>query len=130
MHIASRAHEQSLREASYAVARVPKRSPAVRSIDHLGASMRYARNVEIFGEDEASGYFYKVVSGAVRGCRNLSDGRRQVCAFYLPGDVFGLEAGELHTYSAEAIDEVSVVIFKRSAVIAAATERLPDSSCL
>jgi CRP/FNR family nitrogen fixation transcriptional regulator len=81
--------------------------------------MRYERNVEIFGEDEPSEYFYKVVSGAVRGCKILSDGRRQICAFYLPGDAFGLEAGEMHTYSAEAIDEARVVVFKRSAVIAA-----------
>ena len=86
----------------------------------LGAPMRFARNAEIFGEDEPAEYFYQVISGAVRTYRMLDDGRRQVVAFYLPGDIFGVEAGEVHLSSAEAISESQVLVVKRGAVMARA----------
>src|SRR5512135_3349829 len=67
----------------------------------MGASMTFKRNAEIYGEDEPSEYLYKLVSGAVRTYKVLADGRRQIGAFYLPGDIFGLEAGDEHAFSAE-----------------------------
>ena len=90
------------------------------SIELMGAAMSFGRNVEIYGENEPADYFYKVISGTVRTYKVLNDGRRQIGAFYLPGDIFGLEMGEEHTFSAEAIVDCSVLIFKRSAVIALA----------
>jgi CRP/FNR family transcriptional regulator, nitrogen fixation regulation protein len=60
---------------------------------------------EIYGEAEPADYLYKVVSGAVRTCKVTSDGRRQIGGFYLPGDIFGLEAATAHVFSAEAIGE-------------------------
>ena len=77
--------------------------PLDQQILLMGAIMPYARNAEIFGEDEPAEYFYKVVSGAVRTYKILNDGRRQIGGFYLPGDVFGLEFGDEHTLSAEAV---------------------------
>jgi CRP-like cAMP-binding protein len=50
----------------------------------------------------------------------LNDGRRQISAFHLPGDLFGLESGEGHSCSAEAINQSTVLVVKRSAVLAAA----------
>jgi CRP/FNR family nitrogen fixation transcriptional regulator len=50
----------------------------------------------------------------VRTYKILSDGRRQIGGFYLPGDVFGLEFRDEHTFSAEAITETRVVVVKRS----------------
>jgi CRP/FNR family nitrogen fixation transcriptional regulator len=66
-----------------------------------------------------------VVSGAVRTYRVLNDGRRQIGAFLLPGDMFGLEAGASHGTSAEAIADSVVLVIKRSAVVALA-ERDPE----
>jgi CRP/FNR family transcriptional regulator, nitrogen fixation regulation protein len=86
----------------------------------MGAPMIFKRNTEIYGENEPAEYLYKVVSGAVRTYRVLVDGRRQIGAFYLPGDVFGLESGSAHTFSAEAISETRVVVVKRSALDSAA----------
>lgn len=86
----------------------------------MGAPMRFARNIEIYGEDEPAEYLYQVISGAVRTYRTLDDGRRQIGAFYLPGDVFGVEAGEVHLSSAEAICDAQVLVIKRSAVMARA----------
>ena len=82
--------------------------------------MNFGRNAEIFGEDEPADYFYKVVSGAVRISKLLSDGRRQIGAFYLPGEIFGLESGETHAFSAEAICDSQILVVKRSAFLAEA----------
>jgi CRP/FNR family transcriptional regulator, nitrogen fixation regulation protein len=86
----------------------------------MGAPMRFSRNTEIYGEDEPADYLYQVISGAVRTYRMLDDGRRQIGAFYLPGDIFGVEVGEVHLSSAEAISDAQVLVVKRSAVMARA----------
>lgn len=86
----------------------------------MGAPMTFARNAEIYGENEPADYVYKVVAGTVRTYKILADGRRQIGAFYLPGDVFGLEAGESHLFSAEAVSGATVLVVKRSALIALA----------
>jgi CRP/FNR family nitrogen fixation transcriptional regulator len=86
----------------------------------MGSTMGFEKNAEIFGEGEAVDYLYKVVSGAVRTCRVLTDGRRQIGAFYLPGDLFGLETGDEHTFSAEAVTDAKIVVIKRSALMALA----------
>ncbi len=95
-------------------------NPIAGSIDLMGARMSYARNVEVYGEGEPAEYLYKVISGAVRTCKLLEDGRRQVTAFHLPGEIFGLELGQEHRFSAETISESSILIVKRSAVLALA----------
>jgi CRP/FNR family transcriptional regulator, nitrogen fixation regulation protein len=86
------------------------------SIEMMGAAMSFTRNSEIYGENEPADYLYKVISGSVRTYKILSDGRRQIGAFYLPGDIFGLEMGEEHSFSAEAISDSKVLVIKRSAV--------------
>jgi CRP/FNR family nitrogen fixation transcriptional regulator len=81
-------------------------------------TMPYERNVEIFGQEEPATYFYRVISGAVRTYRILADGRRQVCDFHMPGEVFGLEVGEEHTCSAEAIGRTVIQAVRRSTIVA------------
>src|ERR1700758_713343 len=95
-----------------------------QSMQLMGAMMAYPRNTEIFGENEPADYLYKVVSGSVRTYKILSDGRRQVGGFYLPGDIFGLEFADEHTLSAEAIGDAKVLVVKRSALIALAGREL------
>src|ERR1041385_2025042 len=94
--------------------------PLGSSIDLMGAVMPFARNVEIYGENEPADYLYKVISGTVRTYKVLNDGRRQIGAFYLPGDMFGLESGAEHSFSAEAITPVKVLVIRRGAVTALA----------
>ena len=95
-------------------------NPIAGSIEFMGARMSYAPNVEIYGEGEPAEYLYKMISGAVRICKLLDDGRRQVTAFHLPGEIFGLELGQKHRFSAEAISASSILIPKRSAILALA----------
>jgi CRP/FNR family nitrogen fixation transcriptional regulator len=90
------------------------------SLSLIGAMMPFGRNTEIYAEDEPAEYIYKVVSGAVRTYKLLNDGRRQIGAFHLPGDVFGLEAGNENHFSAEAIVDSTILVVKRNAVTALA----------
>ena len=85
-----------------------------------GALIKVERNVEIYGEEEPAEYLYQVVKGAVRTYKVLQDGRRQIGAFHLVGDVFGLEAGEEHSFSAEAVSDCTLRIARRSSIVALA----------
>lgn len=97
------------------------RSSLDSSLEMIGAVMNFGRNEEIYGEGEAAEYLYLVKTGCVRAYKILSDGRRQVGAFYLPGDVFGIEADAEHTHSTEAVGSCAVVVVKRSALASRAT---------
>jgi CRP/FNR family nitrogen fixation transcriptional regulator len=90
-------------------------TPGVPIFEMAGATMNFAGRSEIYGEDEPAEFLYKVVSGAVRTAKLLADGRRQIGAFYLPGDIFGTEMGEggTHGFSAEAIVDSRVLVLKR-----------------
>ena len=90
------------------------------SMQLMGVVTAFARNSEIFGENEPADYVYKVVSGNVRTYKILNDGRRQIGAFYLPGDVFGLQFSPEHAFSAEAITDAKILVVKRSSLTALA----------
>ena len=112
------------RNSSQAV-RVTRSAPANivslgSSIAMMGALMPFARDAEIYGESEPADYLYKVVSGAVRTYKVLNDGRRQISSFYLPGEIFGLEVGGEHTFSAEAVADSKILVIRRGAVVALA----------
>jgi CRP/FNR family transcriptional regulator, nitrogen fixation regulation protein len=79
-----------------------------------GAGVRrsFAKGEELYAEGEAAEFFYKVVSGTVRICKVLSDGRRQIEAFHLKNDIFGLEHGSEHRFAAEAVDDLVVVAYR------------------
>ncbi|MGO9133183.1 MAG: helix-turn-helix domain-containing protein [Methylovirgula sp.] len=89
-----------------------------------GAQFSYRADEEIYGEDEPAEFIYKVVSGAVRSYKLLADGRRQIGAFHLAGDLFGLEASSTHQLTAEAIVETKVVLLKRRALDTLAAENV------
>lgn len=95
-----------------------------------GTRMQFGRNEEIFGEGEKAEYVYRVVSGAVRTIRFSADGRRQILAFHLPGDVFGFEPGAKHTLSAEAVGEAAVSMVRRSLIDSAASEDIAAAKAL
>jgi CRP/FNR family nitrogen fixation transcriptional regulator len=85
----------------------------------VASECTYRKDEEIYGESEPSEYVYQVVRGAVRTYKLLS-GRRQIGAFRLPGDVFGLDAGSTHRLTAEAIADTTVRLVKRRSFEAAA----------
>ena len=94
--------------------------PASRQIEAIGVPMLFKRNNEVYGQGEPCEYLYRVVKGAVRSYRILADGRRRIGAFYLPGDLFGLDAGTAHGFSAEAITETRLLVIRRHSLLALA----------
>lgn len=80
-------------------------SPAPRS--------PFAPGDQLFRQGDPTGLVYRVIKGAVVSYRLLSDGRRQVTAFHLPGDFVGLEAGVEHTTAAEALSLVQASAIER-----------------
>ncbi|HJS79478.1 MAG TPA: cyclic nucleotide-binding domain-containing protein [Vitreimonas sp.] len=87
-----------------------------------GTRMHFERNAEIFGEEEPAEYIYRVVTGAVRTMKFSSDGRRQILAFHMPGDIFGIEVAHTHSCSAEAVGDCEIVLVRRSLLEKAANE--------
>jgi CRP/FNR family nitrogen fixation transcriptional regulator len=115
-------HAGSFKQPTAGLRHSPRRGGDLQgdTIELMGALLPFARNIEIYGENEPADYLYKVVSGTVRTYKVLVDGRRQIGGFYLPGDMFGLETGDEHTFSAEAITDCKIIVIKRSAVVALA----------
>lgn len=100
-------------------ASLPASRKAPETLLSVGVPMNFPRNGEIFAEGEAAGYVYKVVSGVVRVSKLLPDGRRQISAFHLQGDMFGFEIGDIHHCSAEAVVPTKVVAFKWQGLLGA-----------
>ena len=92
------------------------------ALDRMGVRMAFAKDEEIYAQDDEADFIYRVVSGAVRTTVLMSDGRRQVGEFYYPGDIFGLEPGPDHRFSAEALCDGVVLVLKRSALRAAGAD--------
>jgi CRP/FNR family transcriptional regulator, nitrogen fixation regulation protein len=86
----------------------------------IATEYSYRKDEEIYGEGEPSEYVYQVIRGAVRTYKLLNDGRRQIGAFLLPGDVFGLDSRSAHRLTAEAIVDTTVRLVKRHNLEAAA----------
>lgn len=77
-----------------------------------GVRRTFSKGEELYAEGDAAEFFYKVVSGTVRVCKVLNDGRRQIESFHLRGDIFGLERRSEHRFAAEAVDDLVVVMYR------------------
>jgi CRP/FNR family nitrogen fixation transcriptional regulator len=66
----------------------------------------------IYAQGDTAGHLYLVEFGTVRVSRVTSDGRRQITSFCLPGDVFGLEEGDEHEFSAESVDGAGIRVLR------------------
>ncbi len=104
-----------------ALAPVDARDLALAPLKAIGTISRFVRNETIFSEGDQACACFKVVSGAVRLCKVLPDGRRQIADFRLAGDFFGLEATDEYALTAEALGDVVVVRYARVRL-----ERLED----
>ncbi len=77
-------------------------SGAVPFLSRVRPISLFAPDGEIYAQGETADALYRVEFGAVRVYRLHTDGRRQIVAFYLAGETFGLEAGRTHSFFAEA----------------------------
>src|SRR4051812_20559062 len=96
----------------------------------IATEFSYGKDEEIYGEGETCEYVYQVVRGAVRTYKLLSDGRRQIGAFHLAGDVFGLDNGTEHRFTTEAIVDTTVRLVKRQSLeIVAESDAMVAGTC-
>jgi len=101
----------------------PGQLDALVALERIGKRLSFGRNDEIYGEGDEAGCWYQVISGTIRICKLLADGRRHIAEFCLSGDCFGIDNARERIYAAEAVDDVIVMRFRR-----AATEELIDQN--
>lgn len=100
------------------------RTPRPNSLGDLGitsgsnsivslSEFTYKKGIEIYGEKVPAEYVYQVKKGVVRSYKLLSDGRRQIGTVHLVGDIFVLENGETHRFTAEAVVQTTVRLSRR-----------------
>lgn len=83
-----------------------KQQSKLRSISTV---LDYRRNNNtIFSEGEDAHFVYSVVTGMVRISRQSQNGRRQVLAFMLPGDLFGIPDTGIYVNSAETVSATTL----------------------
>jgi CRP/FNR family transcriptional regulator, nitrogen fixation regulation protein len=92
----------------------------VESVDRAGTVVSFYGGSQLYGEEEPVNYLFRLVTGVARGYRMTPDGRRQVVAFYVPGDLFGFEVSGEYTFSVEAVSNIKVRMIKRTVVSAIA----------
>ena len=102
----------------------------INRLDLVPKRSLYEKGAEIYGEESSTDYVYQVISGAVRNYKLLSDGRCQITAFYLPGDIFGFDRGTRRQTTSDAIAATTVRSVKRGDIEAAAAEDIQLSRLL
>lgn len=96
---------------------------ALLALEQIGMRRSFARDQEIFAEGDESDCWFRVISGAVRICKWMADGRRHISEFCFVGDCFGLPASGIRLATAEAIGDVVVIRYPQRAA-----ERLIDET--
>src|SRR5204863_9416191 len=94
-------------------------------LEQIGIRRSFARDEAIYAESDPSDCWYRVLSGTVRICKLLADGRRHIAEFCFAGDCFGLPTSGIRVASAEAVGDVTVTRYPQRAA-----DRLIDENPL
>ena len=89
-------------------------SEAASHIVAISMPQKAAAGENVFSEDDEADGVYEVVAGMLRLYKLLPDGRRQIIGFLGPGQIFGLGSEGLHTYAAEAVNDVMLRRYPRA----------------
>lgn len=90
--------------------------------DIEGSTIVFPRNALVFDEGEPANFFYRIELGYIRTFRILKDGRRHIDAFYVPGEMFGLQSCDRYAVSAEAISRCRIQLIRKSKLFARAAK--------
>jgi len=88
----------------------------LRALQQVGMKVRFSRNETIFNDGDEAANCYKVISGAVRLCKHMTDGRRQIADFLLAGDFFGFMQLGNYKFTAEAVGDVVLMCYPQRQV--------------
>ncbi|MDY1032099.1 Crp/Fnr family transcriptional regulator [Stenotrophomonas sp. CFBP8980] len=79
-----------------------------QALEAVTASQQVAMGATLARSGEPRQHVYTLTHGALRLVRTLSDGRRQITGFVLPGDYLGLSSSDHHRHDVEAIADSRV----------------------
>ena len=83
-------------------------------LDKLARHVHFPAKTQLFEQGQHADHVYNVVTGTVRLFKLLSDGRRQIVGFALPGDFLGLSLTDTNAYGAEIIADADMCQFDRA----------------
>jgi CRP/FNR family transcriptional regulator len=83
--------------------------------ERIARPIHLAPNEALFTAGQAARSVHNLTAGVARLYKLLPDGRRQVIGFALPGDFLGVAPSDRYSYSADAVDAVSVCRLPREA---------------
>jgi CRP/FNR family transcriptional regulator, anaerobic regulatory protein len=86
-------------------------------LDRISQGKIFAPKAMLFDQGAIAGSVFNVTEGVVRLYKSLPDGRRQIVGFALPGDFLGLALMDRYSVAAEAVTDVQVCRFARSAFL-------------
>src|ERR1700760_4819640 len=89
----------------------------LEELDRISQAKLFAAKATLFEQGALAGSVFNVTEGIVRLYKSLADGRRQIVGFALPGDFLGLALMDRYGVAAEAVTEVRVCRFARSAFV-------------
>jgi CRP-like cAMP-binding protein len=87
------------------------RAEEADALKRIGTKLRFQPNETIFNAGDVADHAYKVVSGTVRLCKHMADGRRQIAQFLFPGDYFSFMTLGEHNFTAEAVSDVVLMSY-------------------
>jgi len=74
-------------------------------------SSRFAKDSEVFGQDEEAGFFFLLLSGHIRVVRTSPEGHQVIARYITEGELFGIAiAMGRTTYPASAVAAVDCVV--------------------
>ena len=87
----------------------PKEQDRLREIATV---LEYRRGgLTIFSEGEDAHFVYAIDEGVVRVSRHAENGQRQILAFMVPGDLFGIPDAGIYANTAETVSAVRLYRF-------------------
>lgn len=85
----------------------------IKSLEAHARVIRFSNEQVIYRQDDPIRSVHNLSHGIVRLDKLLSDGRRQIVGFALPGDFLGFADGEKYAFNATSLGDVAICRFER-----------------
>lgn len=82
-------------------------------LGRIASMIRIKPHQALFHDGDDADYVYNITCGSVALSKSMMDGRRQITGFLGAGDFLGLNAGDTHSITAEALTETQLCRFPR-----------------
>ena len=86
----------------------------IGQIQSIVRQVRLVSGQLLFQEGDEAEDVFNVTQGVIKLYKLLPDGRRQITGFLFPGDFLGIVGGSGYSYSAEAVNDVTLCRLSRS----------------